>query len=134
MPSARNVSALVESARPLVARIAEDEELRQSLRSAFGSAQRVYAGLNEEPSRSGAAVKLVSDADLRSDVQQTLSELRFATERARQPQRPSRQRTFFVVGAIAAFALLNPVSGPALRSKLSGLFSGRSSSSLDYSD
>jgi len=133
MPSARNVTDLVESARPLVTRIAEDEELRQSLRSALSSAQRVYAGLNEEPSRRGAAVKLVGDANMRSDLQDTLAELRFASERARQPQRRSRQKTFFAVGAIAAFALLNPVTGPPLRAKLSGLFSGRSSD-LDYGD
>ncbi len=134
MPSARNVSHLVDSARPLVSRLAEDEELRESLRSALGSAQRVYAGLSEQPSRRDAAVKLVGDADLRGDLQHALSELRFASERARQPQKRSRHRTFFIVGAVAAFAFLNPVTGPPLRAKISGLFSSRSSSELDFSD
>ena len=134
MPSARNVSHLVESARPLVNRLAEDEELKQSLRSALGSAQRVYAGLNEQPSRRDAAVKLVGDADLRNNLQHALSELRFASERARQPPPRSGHKTFLAVGAIAAFALLNPVTGPPLRAKLSGLFSSRSSSELDFGD
>ena len=134
MPSTRNVSHLVESARPLVNRLVEDEEIRQSLRSALGSAQRVYEGLSAQPSRRDAALRLVGDTELRGDLQHALSELRFATERARQPQPRSRRKTFFAVGALAAFALLNPVTGPPLRAKLSGLFSSRSSSELDFGD
>ena len=133
MPSARNVSHLVETARPLVSRLAEDEELRESLRSALGSAQRVYAGLSDEPTRKGAAVRLASDAAMRSDLQDAISELRFAADRARQPKPRSRHKTFFIVGAIAAFAMLNPVTGPPIRAKLAGLFSGRSQGELDYS-
>lgn len=71
---------------------------------------------------------------MRGDLQQAISELRFAADRARhpKPKRRSRQRTFFVLGAIAAFAFLNPVTGPPLRAKISNLFSGRSEPELDY--
>ena len=132
MPSARNVSQLVENARPLVARLAEDEELQDSLRSALGSAQRVYSGLSAEPSRRGAAFRLAADPALRDDLRDALAELRYASERAREPQRRSRQKGFFIIGVLAAFVLLNPFTGPTLRARLSQLFSG--STGLEYGD
>ena len=132
MPSAKNVSNLVENARPLVVRLTEDEELQQSLRSALGSAHRVYSGLSEEPSRRGAALRLAADPNLRDDLRDALAELRFASQRAREPQRRSRLKGLFVFGVIAAFVLLNPFTGPPLRAKLSQIFSG--SSGLDYGD
>jgi hypothetical protein len=134
MPSKPNVSQLVETARPVVTRLAEDEELRESLKSAFGSAQRVYAGLNTEPTRRGAAFRLAADPELQGELQEALNELRHASELARKPPSRSRGKSLFLFGAVVAFAFLNPITGPTLRDMVSNLVSRRSSGELDYSD
>jgi hypothetical protein len=117
-----------------VRRLAEDDELRESLRSALGSAQRVYAGLGEQSSRKGAAIRLVSDPELLGELQDTVTELRSASERARAPQRRSRGKLFFVLGVIAAILFLNPMTGPSLRDRLSGLRPGGSTDDFAYGD
>ncbi len=134
MPSVQRVNDLVETTRPLVRRLAEDDELRESLRSALGSAQRVYEGVGAQPSRKGAALKLVSDPELLGELQGAVAELRAAGERARAPQRSSRRGSYFFLGAIVAILFLNPVTGPSLRERLGGLLPGRSTVEFDYGD
>lgn len=134
MPPVQRVNDIVETTRPLVRRLKEDDELRESLRSALGSAQRVYAGLGEQPSRTGAAIRLASDPELLGELQEAVGELRVATERVRTPPRPSRSKRYFLFGVITAILFLNPVTGPTLRERISGLLPGGSTDDFDFGD
>ena len=133
MPSVQRVTELVETTRPLVNRLADDDELRENLRSALGSAQRVYSGLGSEPSRKGAALRLLADPELQRELQGAVAELRLAGDRARQTQSRSRsKKKYFFFGVIAAALLLNPTTGPPLRERLSSLVSRDSGVDLDF--
>ncbi len=132
MPSVQRITELVETTRPLVNRLAEDDELRENLRSALGSAQRVYSSLGAEPSRKGAALRLLADPELQSELQGAIAELRLASDRARQTQSRSRSKKYFILGVIAAALFLNPATGPPLRERLSSLLSRDSEVDLDF--
>jgi len=132
VPPVQRVTELVETTRPLVNRLAEDDELRENLRSALGSAQRVYSSLGSEPSRKGAALRLLADPELQGELQGAVAGLRLAGDRARQTRSRSRSKKYFFFGVIAAVLFLNPTTGPPLRKRLSSLLSRDSAVDLDF--
>jgi len=109
--NAARVGDVVETARPYVERIAQDKKLQENLRTAFSSAQRVYAGLQGGDSRSAAALHVAIDPDLRDEVVTIVGELRTASARLRsQREKRARRRLLFLLG-LGLLVFFNPLSG-----------------------
>ena len=105
---------------PYVQRLVEDEELRDSLKSAFEAARGAYG----RATSNGSAVKAVtSDKKVQKDLRSAAESLREASERLRAPKKRKKSRLgriilLALVGAVVALIL----SEDARKSVLDALF------------
>src|ERR671937_387735 len=71
----------VADVKPYVKRAIQDEELRDSLRSAFTTARSVYDELIGKRGVSGVATKVASDKDIQDQLRSAIEDLRSAANR-----------------------------------------------------
>lgn len=119
------VSDAAGNVKPYVDRALHDEELRESVRSAYESARTIYNELIGKRGVSGVATRIATDKDIQEELRSTITELRRAANRVQgQEARKSRNGTLLFIG-IALGVLFNPVTGPGTRKWLSNrLFGG----------
>ncbi|HEX3324936.1 MAG TPA: hypothetical protein VHR65_07405 [Solirubrobacterales bacterium] len=105
---------------PYVQRLIEDEELRDSLKSAFEAARGAYGRM----ANNGSAVKAVtSDKKVQRDLRSAAESLRDASEQLRAPKKRKKSKLgrlvlFALVGAAVALVL----SEDARKTVLDALF------------
>src|SRR3954447_6044251 len=105
---------------PYVQRLIEDEELRDSLKSAFEAARGAYG----RATSNGSAVKAVnSDKKVQRDLRTAAESLRDASEALRAPKKRKKSKLgrlvlFALVGAVVALV----VSEDARKTVLDALF------------
>lgn len=110
-----NVRDRVSDVTPYVRRAIQDEELRESLRSAFITARNVYDELLGRRGMTGMAAKVASDSDIQDQLRSAIEDLRTAANRVQgKDVRRGRNSTLLLVG-IALAVLFNPVTGPGTR-------------------
>ncbi len=118
------VTNATANARPYVERALRDQELHQSVRSAYGSARAVYDQLVRRRGMGQAATRLASDRDMQDELRNAVEELRNAAARVqgvrREPSEPSTsgRNGLLLLAGIAIGILFNPVTGPWLRRQL----------------
>ena len=71
----------LEDAKPYVKRAIQDEELRESLRSAFTTARDVYDELVGNRGVTGIASKVATDQDIQDQLRSAIDDLRSAANR-----------------------------------------------------
>ena len=123
------VAGAASNARPYVERALRDEELRQNMRNAYGSARAVYDQLVNRRGVADAASRLASDKDVQGELRNAIDELRNAAARVQgvrreaEPSHSGRNALLLLVG-IAIGVLFNPVTGPTLRRLLAKRLGG----------
>lgn len=106
--------------KPYVDRALHDEELRDSVRSAYESARTVYDELLGRRGVTSAATRVATDKDLQDELRTAIEELRHAAGRfqgkkpAKADEHSSRNATLLLFG-ITLGILFNPVTGPKAR-------------------
>ena len=116
----------VADVKPYVKRAIQDEELRDSLRSAFTTARSVYDELIGKRGVSGVATKVASDKDIQDQLRSAIEDLRSAANRVQgKESHKGRNSTLLLIG-IALGILFNPVSGAQTRKWLSDTLFGSS--------
>ena len=116
----------VSDVKPYVKRALQDEELRDSLRSAFDTARDVYDELIGGRGVTAVAGRVATDKDIQDQLRKTVEELRTAADRlqGKKQQHAGRNSTLLLIG-IALGILFNPATGPATRKFISDkLFGG----------
>jgi hypothetical protein len=104
-----------EEAKPYVRRAIQDEELRESLRSAFATARDVYDELVGNRGVTGIASKVATDEDIQIQLRSAIDDLRNAANRVQGAEsRKGRNGGLLLVG-IALGILFNPITGPETR-------------------
>jgi hypothetical protein len=104
-----------EDAKPYVKRAIQDEELRESLRSAFTTARDVYDELVGNRGVTGIASKVATDQDIQDQLRSAIDDLRSAANRVQgADSHKSRNSSLLLVG-IALGILFNPITGPETR-------------------
>ena len=114
MASARD---RVSDVTPYVKRAIQDEELRESIRSAYATARSVYDELLGGRSMTVAATRVASDKDIQEQLRSAIEDLRSAAERIRTEEQESKKgfNTSLLLVGIALGVLFNPVTGPDTR-------------------
>lgn len=119
------VSDAADNVKPYVERAFHDEELRDSLRSAYASARTIYDELVGKRGVTGVASRVASDKDIQDELRSTIADLRKAADRVQGKEaHKSRNGLLLIVGLVLAL-LFNPVTGESTRKWISEhLFGG----------
>jgi hypothetical protein len=122
MATKAKVVTTAAKARPVVERVAKDEEFKKHVRGAYGSAKTIYdelflAAPELSASKTRAMVaKLAADPQLQDEVRNAIAELRGATTRAKKASNPSHKgRNSLILAGIMIGILYNPKTGPDTR-------------------
>jgi hypothetical protein len=114
------VKDAVDTAKPVVERLARDDEFRKHLKSAFESARHIYDDVLVDETRSPRAVaqKLALDRDVQDELRSAIEELREAGRRVRKARKPSpshKSRNAVLLAGILLGVLYNPATGAETR-------------------
>jgi hypothetical protein len=109
------VSGAVDTARPYVERIAQDEELHDHVKKAYASARSIYDELLGDRGAQAVAMRVARDKDIQDELRKAVEELRRAGERVQgKESHTGRNVTLLLVG-ITLGVLFNPATGPDTR-------------------
>jgi hypothetical protein len=109
------VTDAVDTARPYVERLAQDEELHNHVRKAYESARKIYDDVIGPTGPTAAAMRVAKDKDLQDELKKAVEELRRAGERARGEESHSGRNMTLLLAGIALGILFNPMTGPETR-------------------
>lgn len=117
MPQSQRVREAVQTARPVVERLAKDDEFQKHVRSAYDSARHVYDELFvDDATAKGVASKLARDKDLQDELRVLVAELRDASRHVKGKQAKSHKaRNTMLLAGIVLGILYNPATGPETR-------------------
>ena len=105
----------VADVKPYVRRAIQDEELRDSLRSAFSTARDVYDELMGGRGVTGVANKVASDKEIQDQLRSAIEDLRSAANRIQGKEEHKARNTSLLLAGIALGILFNPMTGPETR-------------------
>ena len=93
------MSGAVDTARPYVERIAQDDELHDHVKKAYSSAKSIYDELLGNQGAQAVAMRVAKDKDIQDELRKAVEELRKAGERAQGKESHSgRNITLLLVG------------------------------------
>jgi hypothetical protein len=109
------VSDAAGNVKPYVDRALHDDELRDSLRSAYESARTIYDELIGRRGVTGVATHVATDRDIQDELRSTIADLRKAADRMQgKEQHKSRNSGLLLIGIILGI-LFNPITGESTR-------------------
>jgi DNA topoisomerase VI subunit A len=116
MPATEKVKTAVATARPVVERLASDEDFQKHLKSAYESARHLYDELlaSERAPRTIAS-RLTHDRALQEELRRAIEELREAARRAKGEKKAHKARNTLVLMGIVIGILYNPATGSQAR-------------------
>jgi hypothetical protein len=109
------VTGAVDTARPYVERMAQDEELHEHVKNAYGAARNIYEELLGNRGATGAARRMASDTALQDELRKAVEELRKAGTRVQSKESHTGRNMTLLLAGIALGILFNPATGPETR-------------------
>ncbi len=109
------VTDAVDTARPYVERLAQDDDLHNHVKKAYDSARKIYDELIGPSGPTGVAMRVARDKDLQDELRKAVEELRKAGDRARGAESHSGRNMTLLMTGIALGVLFNPMTGPETR-------------------
>lgn len=109
------VTGAVETARPYVERLAQDEELHDHVKKAYESARGIYEELLGDRGTTGLALRVARDKDIQDELRKAVQELREAGKRAQGKESHTGRNVTLLLAGITLGVLFNPATGPDTR-------------------
>ena len=109
------VTGAVETARPYVERLAQDEELHDHVKKAYESARGIYDELLGDRGTTGIALRVARDKDIQDELRKAVQELREAGKRAQGKEAHTGRNVTLLLAGITLGVLFNPATGPDTR-------------------
>jgi hypothetical protein len=109
------VNDAVQTARPYVERLAQDDDLHDHVKKAYDSARKIYDELIGPTGATAVAMRVAKDKDLQDELKKAVEELRRAGDRARGAESHTGRNMTLLVTGIALGILFNPMTGPETR-------------------
>ena len=126
------VTDVAGNVKPYVERALHDEELRQSVRSAYASARTIYDELIGHRGPTGVVTRVAKDKDIQEELRTTIAELRKAAGRVQGKERHSGRNSGLLFLGIVLGVLFNPLTGGATRKWLSDKLLGGDGGNDDF--
>lgn len=103
--------------KPYVERAMKDEELRDSLKSAFAAFREVYDELGGRPRATATtlATRLATDKDIQDNLRSAIEDLRTAARRVQGKESHKGRNMTLLLAGIAIGVFFNPITGPDTR-------------------
>ncbi len=120
------VSDTADSVKPYVQRALKDDELRDSVKSAFEAARDVYNELFAHRGVVPIATRVATDKEIQDNLRSAVDDLRHAADRLRGKEDHGTRNTLLLMIGIAIGVLFNPVTGPGTRKWVSDRIFGSS--------
>ncbi len=105
----------VDTARPYVERLAQDEDLHDHVKAAYTSARRIYDELIGPVGATGVAMRVARDKDLQDELKSIVEELREAGRRVQGKESHTGRNMTLLLAGIALGILFNPITGDESR-------------------
>lgn len=109
------VTYAVDTARPYVERLAQDEDLHEHVKNAYASARTVYDQLLGGRGATGAAMRVAQDKDIQDELRNAVEELRKAGGRVQGETSHTTRNVLLLLTGITLGVLFNPKTGPDTR-------------------
>jgi hypothetical protein len=113
------VSDTAGNVKPYVERALRDEELRDSVKSAFDSARTVYNELIGGRGALAVGTRLATDKDIQDELKSAIEDLRKAADRVQGKEDHGGRNTTLLLAGITLGILFNPMTGAQTRKWLS---------------
>lgn len=113
------VSDAADNVKPYIDRALHDQELRDSLRSAYTSARTIYDELIGKRGVTGVASRVAADKDIQEELRSTIADLRKAADRVQGKEPHTSRNGMLLFLGIVLGVLFNPVTGESTRKWLS---------------
>ena len=105
----------VSDARPYVERALRDDDVRDSVKSAFAAAREVYDELIGGRGATAVATRVATDKDIQDNLKTAIDELRNAANRIQGKEDHTGRNATLLIAGITLGILFNPMTGPATR-------------------
>ena len=119
MPDSGKVKTAVATAKPVVQRLAKDDEFQKHVKAAYESARHMYDELfADERSARVLAGRSATDSDLQDELKAVMQELREAgthVRKAKQLPASRKGRNTVLLAGLVLGVLYNPATGPETR-------------------
>ena len=109
------MTGAVDTARPYVERLAQDDDLHDHVKKAYVSARRIYDELLGDRGASGVALKVARDKDIQDELRKAVEELRKAGDRVQGKDSHTGRNMTLLLAGITLGVLFNPATGPDTR-------------------
>ena len=109
------MTGAVDTARPYVERLAQDDDLHEHVKKAYVSARRIYDELLGDRGASGVALKVARDKDIQDELRKAVEELRKAGDRVQGKDSHTGRNMTLLLAGITLGVLFNPATGPDTR-------------------
>ena len=105
----------LSDAKPYVTRALQDEEVRESVKSAIAAAREIYDELIGARKPSAVAARVATDEQIQDNLRSAIEDLKKAANRVQgKKEHGSRNATLLVTGIVLG-VLFNPLTGPQTR-------------------